>query len=289
MKSPSFNYVRPTSLNDVFELLKQHGDDARILAGGQTLLATLNMRLSEPQILIDINHLPSLSGIRIDGDRVRIGALTRHREIERSDIVAQHLPLLATAAPHIAHPAIRNRGTIGGSIAFADPAAEWPSCAVAMDAEIVLTNGTSERRVGASDFFIDLYETDLREDEIISACEFPISTPARRTAFLKLSRRHGDYAMAGIAASAQYADSTLQDMRLVFFSVGNTPVRALGAETILNGFAPTEDRLEEARATLPEDLHPSGDLYTSSKTKMHLARVLLGRAVTELTRGPIHG
>lgn len=290
MKSPNFHYIRPTSLQHIFELLKEHGDDARILAGGQTLLATLNMRLSEPGILIDINHLPDLGGIRIEGDRVRIGAMTRHREIERSDIVAHHLPLLAAAAPHIAHPAIRNRGTIGGSIAFADPAAEWPSCAVAMDAEIVLKSATSERKVGASDFFIDLYETDMREDEIITACEFPISTPTRRTAFIKLSRRHGDYAMTGIAASAQqFGEHVLDDLRLVYFSIGNTPVRALGAETLLNGQPLTDELIERARSTLSEDLDPSDDLYTSAKTKMHLARVLLGRAITELIKGPRHG
>jgi carbon-monoxide dehydrogenase medium subunit len=289
MKSPSFNYVRPSSLAEVFDLLKQHGDDARILAGGQTLLATLNMRLSEPGILIDINHLAPLSGIRVDGDRVVIGALARHREIERSDVIARHLPLLAEAAPHIAHPAIRNRGTFGGSIAFADPAAEWPSCAVAMDAEIVLTNGEYERKVGASDFFIDLYETDLRQGEIISACEFAISTPARRTAFFKLTRRHGDYAIVGVAASAQYSDEVLQDLRIVFFSIGSTPMRALGAETVLNGHTPTEHLLKQARESLSEDIHASGDLYTAPDVKMHLAGVLLGRAVTGLMKGPIHG
>lgn len=288
MKSPNFNYVRPTSLAEVSKLLAQHEDDARILAGGQTLLATLNMRLSEPHILIDINHLNALKGIRIDGERIVIGALTRHCEIERSNIIATHLPLLASAAPYIAHPAIRNRGTFGGSIAFADPAAEWPSCAVAMDADIVLTNGRSERKVTASDFFIDLYETDLREDEIISACEFDISAPVRRTAFFKLSRRHGDYAMVGVAASAQYADNTLNDLRIVFFSIGNTPARALGAETVLNGNVPTEALVKQAQESLIEDLEPSGDLYTSAETKMHLARVLLDRTVTELIKGASH-
>lgn len=290
MKSPSFNYVRPTSLSHAFELLHKHGDDARILAGGQTLLATLNMRLSEPSVLIDINHLSGLQGIRIDGNYVRIGAMTRHREIERSDVIARHLPLLSTAAPYIAHPAIRNRGTIGGSLAFADPAAEWPSCAVAMDAEIILSNGTSERRVAASDFFIDLYETELGEDEIITACEFPISTPTRRTAFHKLSRRHGDYAMVGIAASARSsADNVVDDLRLVYFSVGNTPVRALAAETILNGQALSDDLLARAQGSLTEDLDPTDDLYTSAKAKMHMARVLLGRAFAELIKGYSHG
>lgn len=288
MKSPNFSYVRPTSVAEVIELIRQYGDDARILAGGQTLLATLNMRLSEPRILIDINDVETLAGIRVQGDRIVIGALARHREIEFSPIVAQHLPLLSQAASHIAHPAIRNRGTFGGSIAFADPAAEWPSCAVAMDAEIVLTNGRSERKVGASDFFIDLYETDLRSDEIISGCEFPVSTPLRRTAFLKLTRRHGDYAIVGVAASAQCSDEVLNDLRIVFFNIGNTPMRALGAETVMNGNAPTASLLEEARASLSEDIPPSGDLYTSPEVKMHLAGVLLGRAVTELMKGNMH-
>lgn len=288
MKSPSFKYVRPSSLSEVFDLLNEYGDDARLLAGGQTLLATLNMRLSEPRILIDINHLAPLGGIRIEDDYVVIGALARHREIEHSDIIAQHLPLLAAAAPHIAHPAIRNRGTFGGSIAFADPAAEWPSCAVALDAQIILTNGKYERNVGASDFFIDLYETDLRQDEIILACKFPISTPKRRTAFFKLTRRHGDYAIVGVAASAQHTNETLHDLRIVFFSIGSTPMRALGAETVLNGNTPTEKLLTQARASLSEDIPPSGDLYTTPEVKMHLAGVLLGRAVTELMKGPTH-
>lgn len=289
MKSQSFNYVRPSAMEEVFELLKQHGDEARILAGGQTLLATLNMRLSEPAILIDINHLSFLRGIRIEEEYLVIGALTTHRDIERCPNISLHMPLLKKAAQHIAHPAIRNRGTFGGSIAFADPAAEWPSCAVALDAEIVVSNGSYKRTVGASDFFIDLYETDLQEDEIILECKFPLSAPARSISFHKLTRRHGDYAIVGVAASAQCVQDTLNDLRIVFFGIGNTPMRALGAESHLNGRTPTDELLKLACTSLSEDIQPNGDLHTSAEVKMYLAGVLLDRAVSELMSGADNG
>lgn len=289
MKSPGFDYVRPSTIEEVFELLKEHGDEARILAGGQTLLATLNMRLSEPSILIDINHLSMLREIKLEEDYLVIGSLVTHRDIERSQSIAQYMPLLTKAAPHIAHPAIRNRGTLGGSIAFADPAAEWPSCAVALDAEIILASSKYQRIVGASDFFIDLYETDLQEDEIILGCRFPLSSPVRSTTFHKLTRRHGDYAIVGVAASAQCIQNTLHDLRIVFLNIGNTPMRALGAETLLKGQALTDELLEKARISLSEDIQPSADLYTSPEVKMHLAGVLLDRAVADLIKGASNG
>lgn len=282
MKAANFGYTKPETLSEVFALIREHGDEARILAGGQTLLATLNMRLSEPAMLIDINHFDALKGVEVIADRLRIGSLVRHSEIERNSEIGKYLPLLAKAAPHVAHAAIRNRGTFGGSIAFGDPAAEWPACAVAMDAEVVLIDGQRERKIPAADFFIDLYQTDLRPTEIIAACEFPVSDPPRRTAFVELARRHGDYAIVGVAASGEWRDGVLGDLRIVFFGVGNTPVRALGAETILNGRCPDSEDLRRAKASLPEDMSPSGDLYNSSETKLHLAGVLLERAVSEL-------
>ena len=285
MKAPNFAYARPGTLHEAFGLLRRHGEGARILAGGQTLLATLNMRLSEPDILIDINHIEALKGIAVVGDRLRIGALVRHCEIEKSPLIAAHLPLLAKAAPHVAHAAIRHRGTFGGSIAFADPAAEWPACAVAMDAQIVLDDGAGQRKLFASDFFVDLYQTDLRPFEVITACEFVLAVPRRRSAFIELARRHGDYAVVGVAASAAGASqpagasAVLEDLRIVFFGVGSTPIRALGAETALNGRHPGPEDLRRAIESLPEDMDPVGDLYNSPRTKLHLAGVLLRRAV----------
>ena len=290
MKAPNFAYERPGTLSEAFGLLRRYGEGARILAGGQTLLATLNMRLSEPDILIDINHIEALKGIAVVDGRLRIGALARHCEIETSPLIAAHLPLLAKAAPHVAHAAIRHRGTFGGSIALADPAAEWPACAVAMDAQIVLDDGARQRKLYASDFFVDLYQTDLRPFEMVTACEFAIAVPPRRTAFIELARRHGDYAIVGVAASAagaaeSGASAVLEDLRIVFFGVGNTPIRALGAETALNGRHAGSEEFRRAIESLPEDMDPAGDLYNSPRTKLHLAGVLLRRAVAELTGG----
>ena len=282
MKAPQFDYVRVSTVADAVAQLRRHGDDARLLAGGQSLLATLNMRLSQPTVLLDITRIKELHGISVHDGYLRIGALVRHVEIERSAMVAQHLPLLAQAAPHIAHAAIRNRGTLGGSIALADPAAEWPACALAADGELVLSDGSKERRLMAGDFFLDLYQTDLRPDELVTAVEFPLPHPQRRFVFTELARRHGDYAVVGIAVAADVVDQVLNDMRIVFLGVGNTPMRALGAEMTLNQTRGEDAVLKEAVGSLGEDIAPGSDLYTSAAAKSHLAGVLLRRAVNSL-------
>ncbi len=283
MKAPSFDYLKPTSLNEVFSLLEQYGDNARIIAGGQTLLATLNMRLSEPQLLIDLNGVRGLSGISLQHHGIRIGAMTRHSEMEESMLLATHMPLLAMTAPHVAHKAIRNKGTLGGSIAFADPAAEWPCCAVALDATIVIASQRGLRRVAAGDFFQELYTTDLASDEIIVACEFPLQSSATRCAFDELARRHGDYAIVGLAAVAEVNDKTLSQLRLVFLGTGNIPVRARAAESVLEGQQLTPDILAKAKLALETELAPAADLYNSAKMKLHLATVLLTRLLHQLT------
>ena len=193
----------------MFELLARHGDAMRVLAGGQTLLATLNMRLSEPALLVDIGALDSLRGIAVQGGSLRIGALTRHVEIEESPLVAQHAPLLAMAAPHIAHRAIRNLGTIGGTLAYADPAAEWPACVLALGGTLVLQSSGGERRVAADDYFLGLYSTARQDDELLAACELPLIVADERHHFDELARRHGDYAVAGLAARARVAGGVL--------------------------------------------------------------------------------
>ncbi|WP_292935366.1 xanthine dehydrogenase family protein subunit M [Noviherbaspirillum sp.] len=282
MKAPAFDYVKPSSLAQVFSLLETHGDDARIIAGGQSLLATLNMRLSEPQLLLDINAIPGLSGITLHSDCVQIGALTRHCDIEDSALIAEHVPLLAMAAPFVAHRAIRNRGTLGGSIAFADPAAEWPTCAVALDASIVLASRSGERRVKAKDFFQDLYTTAMEPGEIVTACEFPLQPRAMRFAFDELARRRGDYAIVGLAASGQFADGLLRQVRLVFLGTGNIPLRARAAETAIEGKSLNADTFEAARTALATELHPAADLYHSAEAKQHLASVLMRRLLQRL-------
>lgn len=187
MKAPAFAHVKPSSLPQVFELLEEHGDEARILAGGQSLVAALNMRLLAPALLIDINGLSDLAGISMSDGTVRIGALTRHRALERSDEIGRALPLVAEAMPHVAHPAIRNRGTFGGSIAFADPAAELPACSVALNATFVLASRAGERRIGARDFFLSLYTTQLGPHEVLVGAEFPVQLPHVRSVFLELA------------------------------------------------------------------------------------------------------
>jgi len=282
MKAPSFDYIRPGSVDEVLELLAAHGDDARILAGGQTLMATLNMRLSEPELLIDINAIESLKGIELRQGALWIGAMARHSQVEDSPLVAEHAPMLAQAAPHVAHRAIRNQGTFGGSIAFADPAAEWPACIVALDAVLHLAGRQGVRKVPAVEFFLDLYTTELAGDEVLLGCEIPVLVPGRAQAFQELARRHGDYAIVGVAAAANLRGGVFHDMRLVFLGMDNTPARALDVEQWLEGKAPDEQALAQARQLLNDVLQPSADLYNSAATKMHLAGVLMGRVLRQL-------
>ncbi len=282
MKAPLFAYARARSLAEVFDLLATHGDGAKLLAGGQSLIATLNMRLSAPQLLIDITRLTELSGIQVRDGLVRIGALTTHAEIERSAEIRKHLPLLAQAAPHIAHAAIRNVGTFGGSIALADPAAEWPACCVALDAQFVNAGKAGTRRVAARDFFKGLYATALRPDEVLTQVEIPVPGPEYRSAFVELAQRRGDYAIVGLAAVAKTARGALSDFRLAFLGVGPAPVLARGAMAAMEGKPASPDVIAAAVNALGKDLDPDPDLYSSAATKMQLARVLTGRALTAL-------
>lgn len=282
MKAPPFDYVRAGSLADVFELLQRHGDDARVLAGGQTLVATLNMRLSDPRLLIDINGLDDLRGIEVRGAMLRLGALTTHAAIEHSALVAQHAPMLIQAAPHIGHRAIRNRGTLGGSLAYADPAAEWPACALALDATLVARSAAGERRIAADGFFQGLYSTDLADDELLVACEIPLLAAGERQVFDELSRRHGDYAVAGLAARAVVRDGALHDTRLAFLGIADRPLRAHEAEALLEGRPLDDGLLAEVERALAAEIEPMGDLTSSAATKRHLAAVLARRALRRL-------
>jgi carbon-monoxide dehydrogenase medium subunit len=199
LKASRFAYARPASIAEALALLEKHGDDARVLAGGQSLVPMLNFRLAAPKVLVDINRVAALAGIEVAKNRVRIGALARHVELERSADIARHLPLVAAAMPHIAHPAIRNRGTFGGSCALGDPAAELPACALALGATFVVAGKKGERRIAAGDFFKGLYATALKAGELLVAAEFPLPKPGYASAFGELARRHGDYAMVGVA------------------------------------------------------------------------------------------
>jgi len=287
MKSPAFDYIRATSPQHALALLAEHGDDAHLLAGGQTLLATLNLRLSQPALLVDIGALTQLAGITVSGSTLRIGALTRHVEVEESPLVARHAPLLAQAAPHIAHRAIRNRGTFGGAVAYADPAAEWPACVLALNATLVLLGAAGERRVAAADFFRGVYTTARRSDELLVACEFPVIGAGERHHFSELARRQGDYAIAGVAACARVqggAAARLGDLRLVFLSLGDRPLRARAAEAVLQAGALTPERIAEADAALRAELDPFADITHSAAAKKQLAATLMRRALSALCK-----
>lgn len=283
MKAPAFAYARPSSSDEAYALLDAHRDQAKVLAGGQSLMPALNMRLASPALLIDINALPGLDTITRRGDTLRIGAMTRHRAIERSAEVTELLPLLAEAMPHIAHVAIRNSGTIGGSLAFADPAAEIPAVAVALDATIVVGSSAGERRIPARAFFRALFETALAPNELILAIEFPV-TPGYRSVFFELARRHGDYAVVGLAMHARVTGRRLDDARLAFLGGGATSRLATRAATVLTGRDCDADCIESAVRALADDLDPLPDLYHRRETKLHLAGVLLRRAAARLTQ-----
>jgi carbon-monoxide dehydrogenase medium subunit len=282
VKPAPFAYVRAASLDQVFDLLARHGDEARVLAGGQSLIPTLNLRLSAPSLLIDINGLEELAGIAVEDGALRIGALTRQRAIEQSSDIARHGPLLKMAMPYVAHPAVRNRGTIGGSIALADPASELPACAVALGAQIELRGADGSRTVEATEFFRDLYETDLRSGEVVSAVLLPKPGPNYRSAIAEFARRHGDYALVGLAAHARVDGTILEDVRLVFFGIGVKPVRAPAADALLEGREVDEATVQAAQDALAEDLEPTDDLHAGATTKLHLARVLTARVLRQL-------
>jgi carbon-monoxide dehydrogenase medium subunit len=275
VKPAPFDYAKARSVEHAIELLGRDG--ARVLAGGQSLIATLNMRLSSPSLLVDINAVPGLDGIARRNGHLEIGALVRHAQAERSPQVGAAAPLIARALPHIGHPAIRNRGTIGGSIAFADPAAELPACLVALDGEIEVSGPAGARSVGADDFFKDLFETALGPGDVLTAIRVPAARADTRVGFAELARRHGDYAMVGLAAAARADGENLADVRLVFFAVGSTPVRAHSAEAALA----TGD-VEAAVAALDRDLDPPDDVQAEDSVKKHLAGVLLRRVARQL-------
>ena len=274
MKPAPFCYAKATSVEHAIALLGQYAD-ARLLAGGQSLIATLNMRLSAPKLLIDINALDELKRITVTEDWLEIGALVRHAEAERSPEIARHAPLIALALPHIAHPAIRNRGTLGGSIAYADPAAELPACLVALGGELVVAGKAGRRTIKAEAFFIGLFETALGSGDVLTAIRVPVAGADSRCGFAELARRHGDYALVGLAAAARGGGSTLQDIRLAFFGVGATPIRARTAEAAV-------ELGTDLVAALARDLDPEGDVQASAAAKKHLAGVLLRRVAAQL-------
>jgi carbon-monoxide dehydrogenase medium subunit len=282
MKAPAFDYARAASLTEALDLLRRHGPDAKIIAGGQSLVPALNLRLLAPSLLVDIGGVPELKGISLDAGSVRIGAMTRHAEIRQSPEIARHAPLLAEAIGHVAHAAIRNRGTIGGSLAHADPAAELPACMLALGATLIVAGPDGERSIAAGDFFRGLFETALQPDEILVRIDVPVIRPDERSAFREFARRSGDYAIIGLAAHARVGDDEITHLRLAYFGLGSKPTLAAAASQCFTGRPMTAATMSEAETALAIDLAPQSDLQASAETRLHLARVLLRRLVPEL-------
>ncbi len=282
MKASAFDYVRPSSLAEAITLLTRHGADAKILAGGQSLLPALNLRLSAPALLIDISRLDSLRSITLTASTLRIGALTPHAAVLASPLIATHAPLLARALAHVAHPAIRTRGTFGGSLTNADPAAELPACVLALQARIIAQGPHGERTIQAQDFFTGLFATDLAHDEILTGIDIDL-TPHAVHGFQELSRRSGDYAIVGLAAHGHRTDARFTDLRLAWFAVGTKATLAPRAAAAVMAGA-----MDQAEAALAQDLEPHDDLQANAATRLHLARVLLRRVIGAMSPARKH-
>ena len=286
MKAAAFDYTKVSTVDEAVQVLARHAGSAQILAGGQSLMAMMNLRLAQPQLLVDISGIASLKGIQVQGQVLHIGALTTHHALLQSDLVARHAPLLAQAVPHVAHLAIRNVGTIGGSLALADPAAEYPAVALALNATLVAMGPKGQRRIAVADYFKGLYQTALAPDELLLGVEIPLAQSNQRFHFDELSRRRGDYAMVGLACALTLDAARVKEARLALLAVGDGPVLALGAMKALAGQSITEATIQAAQQALAQDLQPNGDLQADPATKIHLARVLLGRALNALRSAP---
>ena len=286
MKAAAFDYTKVSTVDEAVQVLARHAGSAQILAGGQSLMAMMNLRLAQPQLLVDISGIASLKGIQVQGQVLHIGALTTHHALLQSDLVARHAPLLAQAVPHVAHLAIRNVGTIGGSLALADPAAEYPAVALALNATLVAMGPQGQRRIAVVDYFKGLYQTALAADELLLGVEIPLAQSNQRFHFDELSRRRGDYAMVGLACALTLDATRVKEARLALLAVGDGPVLAHGAMQALAGQSITEATIQAAQQALAQDLQPNGDLQADPATKIHLARVLLGRALNALRSAP---
>jgi aerobic carbon-monoxide dehydrogenase medium subunit len=282
MKPPKFRYFAPKSVGEALALLSEHADEARVLAGGQSLVPLMNMRLVHPDVLIDINGITELSFIKAWDDGLAIGALTRDATLAGDSTIAEGLSVLREAAHCVGHPAIRNRSTVGGSIAHADPAAELPAVMVALNAEFVARSRSGSRTISAQDFFKGYLTTDLKEGEMLTELHIPGLPPRSGNAFVEFARREGDYALAGVAAVVTLdANGTIADARLGLCSVGPAPVRPQAAETLLRGQRPGNEAWAAAATAVVSVLdEPPSDIHGSADYRRHLAGVLTKQALT---------
>ncbi len=282
MKPAPFQYFAPTTLDQALDLLERYNYDAKPLAGGQSLVPAMNFRLARPGVLVDLNRVPDLAFVRPGSDGgLRIGAMTRQRQVERDPLVAERAPLIHETMPHIAHPQIRNRGTFGGSLAHADPAAELPAVLTALQGRFRLESKRGQRWLGADEFFVDFFTTALEPDELLVEIAVP-PLPARTGwSFQEVARRHGDFAMAGLATLVTLDEQgRVQEARLVYLSVGDGPVTARQAAQVLQGQEPTEEAIQEAaEVAARQDVDPVSDIHASADYRRHLVKVLARRTL----------
>ena len=279
MKLPPVEYEAPTTVAEAVDLLAEHLDEASVLAGGQSLIPLLALRLARPAVLIDINGIDELCGVSAADDRVVIGAMTRDYVAEESETIADAVPLLAAALPMVGHEAIRSRGTIGGSLAHADPAAELPALARALDAELVVCGQSGERVVPAAEWFEGYLTTSRRPDELLTQVRFPAAERGTGISFQEVARRHGDFAIVGLAASLTLSGGAISDARLAFAGISDVPVRATGAEDLLVGEGPSPELFDEAARRATDDIDPPADVHGSAEYRRKVAAALVRRGL----------
>ncbi len=279
MKSSAFQYELPEDLSAALKLLDSKDMDILPLAGGQSLMPMMNFRVAQPDILVDLNQIDSLKNITIDGDIVKIGSMVRYCELEQSDIIQKHFPLIIHVIPYIAHSAIRNRGTLGGSVSLADPAAEMPSILIALHASIELSSSSNTRTVNAEDFFKGIFETDRKSNELVTSINIPITASPKKFGFYEVTRRHGDYAMAGAVVTSENNENVFNETRVVLFAVSTKPMRLTKSEDSLNGNKlDDQDAINSAIEAVSGNSFES-DLHNDEATKETLAKVSLKRAI----------
>ena len=283
MKLPPVDYEAPKTVSEAVELLAEHLDEASVLAGGQSLIPLLALRLARPAVLVDVNGVDELSGVSSTNGWVAIGAMTREYAAEESGTVADAVPLLAAALPLIGHEAIRSRGTIGGSLAHADPAAELPAVALALDAEFVVRGQSGMRVIPAADWFEGYLTTARGPDELLEQVRFPAAGPGTGISFQEVARRHGDFAIVGLAASLTLSDGAISDARLAFAGLSDVPVRAGDAEDLLVGERPSAELFDEAARRATENIDPPADLHGSSDYRKKVAAALVRRGLRAAT------
>ena len=284
MKPPPFEYVRPVDLNGVLGALAQNSGETKILAGGQSLVPMMNLRLVAPKRLVDINRVPGLDRIARDGDRLLVGALARHTDALTSPVVREYAPLVVAAYRHVAHRPIRNRGTIGGNLAHADPASELPAVMLALDAEFVLRSLAGERQVAAERFFLGTFETAARADEVLTAIHIPLAAGSRRWGFEETSQRQGDFALVAVAVTFAVDGGRCANPRLAYAGTADRAVRSAAAEAALEGQIPDETLFEQVAAKAAEAADPPEDLHADAAYRRDLVRALTRRALSAAAR-----